>query len=277
MSVSEEWLQALDTGFNNRYIIVRHGQSEANVAKLVSSIYSVSVANHGLTPVGVEQATNAVGKFVDLTTQPTSDEDLLGSTVVKATTAIQLDPTNLDNVVFYVSDFKRAYETGFYLKESLVAFHLAEVKRLEHENQTYTPAFIQDQAKNKSITLPQTPKYIPFYSSTALRERFFGVFEGACPSDDLYDQIWALDKSSDVDSQHHAVESIQSVVTRTTELILELEQIWKDKIIILVSHGDVTQIVQAVFAAIDPRFHRSLPHMENCDVRELLLVKGGDQ
>jgi broad specificity phosphatase PhoE len=286
MSLSQEWLDSLPIGFNNRYLIVRHGQSEANVASLVSSIFSVSVANHGLTELGVDQAINAKDALVDLILQKPVEEDLLGSPVVQCKNDIILNPLTLDNIVFYVSDFKRAYETGHYLKEALVRYNQDEIKKSAQKNDTFTPAFIAENSQKTTISTDTTTfghknirnisKPVPFFTSPALRERFFGVFEGACPSDDIYDRVWALDKVEDVTSTHFNVESIQSVVTRTTELILELEQIWNNKIIILVSHGDVTQIIQAVFAAIDPRFHRSLPHMANCDVRELSLVKGSE-
>lgn len=280
MSLSNEWVQTLNNGgFQNRYVIVRHGQSEANVSRLVSSIFSVSVANHGLTDLGIEQACGAAQKFVDLTSQETAVEDILGSAVIKGKNNITFDPLSLDNVIFYVSDFKRAYETGHFLKETLVQSHKDAVAKAEFKKETYTPAFLEKESNDSVKTKTKTgtvARPIPFFSHPALRERFFGVFEGACPSDDIYDQIWALDKTEEPDSTHFNAESIQSVVTRTTELILELEQIWQNKIIILVSHGDITQIVQAVFASIDPRFHRSLPHMDNCDVRELLLVKGAE-
>jgi hypothetical protein len=39
----------------NRLVIVRHGESEANVAGLISSDPSISCTAHGLTAVGFEQ------------------------------------------------------------------------------------------------------------------------------------------------------------------------------------------------------------------------------
>lgn len=298
MSLSAEWVTKVQNGnFNSRYFIVRHGESEANVMKLVSSIYSVSVANHGLTERGAQQAKNAAQVFADIAKEPIATEDILGSKISaskqqqkeEGSDEILYNPLNLDNVIFYVSDFKRAYETGHYLKEVLITQNDQAIT--EHEKQQkvtpeglqlHTPAFIPTEAATKppqptnteSTITPKKTNFVPFYSTPALRERFFGVFEGACPSDDIYDQVWDQDNTKEPDSTHFNVESIQSVVTRTTELILELEQIWKDKIIILVSHGDVAQIVLAVCASIDPRFHRSLPHMKNCDVRELLFVDG---
>jgi probable phosphoglycerate mutase len=52
----------------NRYLCVRHGESEANVAGLVSSDPGVSTLEHGLTPTGLAQAreaASAVRLFAD--------------------------------------------------------------------------------------------------------------------------------------------------------------------------------------------------------------------
>jgi hypothetical protein len=41
----------------------------------------------------------------------------------------------------------------------------------------------------------------------------------------------------------------------------------------LVSHGDTLQILQAAFAGVAPNLHRSLPHLKNCEVRPLELIR----
>lgn len=283
--------------------MVRHGQSEANVMKLVSSIYSVSVANHGLTPLGRQQASDAATVFEEAAAVAPPSHDILGSKVALPQQfqaekvspdstppgqPLLFNPCDLSNVLFYVSDFKRAYETGHFLKLALEKKHRQALEDQEKAQKPtngglglYTPAFVPetppDAKKPSELNVTPAPLLVPFYSTPALRERFFGVFEGACPSDSIYDKVWAQDKANEPDSDHFGVESIQNVVSRTTELILDLENTWSDKIIILVSHGDVAQILLSVCAAIDPRFHRSLPHMENCDVRELLFVSGAEQ
>jgi hypothetical protein len=39
--------------------------------------------------------------------------------------------------------------------------------------------------------------------------------------------------------------------------------------VILVAHGDVLQILQTAFEGVDPREHRSLPHLPNAELRWL--------
>ena len=41
--------------------------------------------------------------------------------------------------------------------------------------------------------------------------------------------------------------------------------------VVLVAHGDVLQILQTRFACVDPRTHRSLPHLETAPLRSLSL------
>jgi probable phosphoglycerate mutase len=65
---------------------LRHGQSEANVAGIVSSHPDVATVTHGLTDLGREQATGAVDTIKE--------------------------GGGLTHVVVYSSDFKRAWETA---------------------------------------------------------------------------------------------------------------------------------------------------------------------
>eukprot|EP00461_Guttulinopsis_vulgaris_P001497 UN01497 len=219
-----------------------------------------------------------------------------------------------DQVLFYASDFKRAYETAYYMKESLLyKFNQNKLREqfdkmqqvseeeapednknkvVDEEHNAIAPTPTVDNigrkhARTSSIDMSNvskksqkyafpipSPPVAPLYTHPALRERYFGSFEGGSPAHALYDQVWEKDATEDPTFSAYGAEPIQSVVDRTVEFILELDRTWKNKFIILVSHGDVCQIVQSVLSAIDPCQHRSLPHMENCDVRELLLVRG---
>lgn len=44
------------------------------------------------------------------------------------------------------------------------------------------------------------------------------------------------------------------------------QEVWG---VILVAHGDVLQILQTAFEGVDPREHRSLPHLPNAELRWL--------
>ncbi len=92
----------------------------------------------------------------------------------------------------------------------------------------------------------------------------------------------------DADHTEFHVESANSVLRRTTKLVLELDEVlepqrsaqsegsynidescWK---CILVAHGDVLQILQTGFLRHpDASRHRSLEHLETATIRELIL------
>ena len=44
--------------------------------------------------------------------------------------------------------------------------------------------------------------------------------------------------------------------------------------ILLVSHGDTLQILEAGFLRMDPSAHRQLPHLDTAQIRELRLREG---
>eukprot|EP01006_Ploeotia_vitrea_P028409 TRINITY_DN61112_c0_g1_i2.p1 TRINITY_DN61112_c0_g1~~TRINITY_DN61112_c0_g1_i2.p1 ORF type:complete len:170 (-),score=62.58 TRINITY_DN61112_c0_g1_i2:463-972(-) len=102
-----------------------------------------------------------------------------------------------------------------------------------------------------------------FVVKTALRERNFGKWEGTTNAN--YERVWADDKVN-ADHQVKGVESVNAVVDRTTRLVVELDKQYSNTVIVLVAHGDVLQILNTAFERIDPRRHRSLPHMGNCAV-----------
>jgi len=160
----------------------------------------------------------------------------------------------LRGVAIFSSDFARARETASIFAEEL--------------------------AKSK----------IPLYNDdiileTRLRERFFGDLNGG--PDTRYRDVWNIDLK-DADHTEFHVESANSVLHRTTKLVLELDEIlerqqsaqskgsaktedscWK---CILVAHGDVLQILQTGFLRHpDASRHRNLEHLETASIRELIL------
>merc|ERR1711964_97829 len=89
----------------------------------------------------------------------------------------------------------------------------------------------------------------------ALRERYFGSLD--LQSSTNYPRVWEHDAVS-ADHRMFGVESLMSVIRRTTAFIRRCERVHKNCIIALVSHGDSLQILQTAFARRDPREHRSL-------------------
>jgi broad specificity phosphatase PhoE len=101
-----------------------------------------------------------------------------------------------------------------------------------------------------------------------LRERFFGNFEKT--SNENYEKVWMHDKEN-VHHEIENVESITSVLNRTTRLILDLEKKFQNKKILLVSHGDSLQILQTGFLKTCSSRHRDVPNLNTAEIRELLI------
>ena len=105
----------------------------------------------------------------------------------------------------------------------------------------------------------------------ALRERDFGDFE--LGPNTAYDKVWARDA---VDATHTAwgVEAASAVLARAAGAVQRVEGAREGHVVLLVSHGDCLQILQTAFAGVDVSAHRSLPHLETCELRRLELSGG---
>lgn len=224
-------LKAL-ASLKNSYFALRHGQSLANVQKIISSDPSISTVEHGLSALGKEQVSASAQLFAQKyhekghhhTTQP---------------------------VAIYSSDFTRARETAAIFANIL---HQSNIPLYHEYNEK------QNHGPNG------------FHLDTRLRERYFGDWNGK--SDTHYHDVWNFD-CHDANHQEFNCESVNSVVGRTTELILDIERELQDSPqpcqVILVAHGDVLQILQTAFLMVDGKLHRSLDHLETASVRELVL------
>eukprot|EP00814_Leptocylindrus_danicus_P021015 CAMPEP_0116047092 /NCGR_PEP_ID=MMETSP0321-20121206/28665_1 /TAXON_ID=163516 /ORGANISM="Leptocylindrus danicus var. danicus, Strain B650" /LENGTH=149 /DNA_ID=CAMNT_0003528865 /DNA_START=259 /DNA_END=708 /DNA_ORIENTATION=+ len=135
------------------------------------------------------------------------------------------------------------------------------------------PLFISEKSID-SDSVPSVLRYVNIRKS--LRERFFGEFNGK--TDDNYQNVWNEDALS-ADHTKWDVEPVNSVLQRTTSLILDIEtelavpnvdQQWK---CLLVAHGDVLQILQTGFCKMDGMKHRTMPHLDTATVRPLELAE----
>lgn len=104
--------------------------------------------------------------------------------------------------------------------------------------------------------------------SPKLRERYFGNWEKTSTSN--YQKVWEDDKNTP-NHKNNNVESTDEVLERTTSLIKDLEERYANKNILLVSHGDALQILQTAFERIPSFKHRSLPHLETSEIRQVFL------
>ena len=103
----------------------------------------------------------------------------------------------------------------------------------------------------------------------ALRERDFGDFE--LGPNTAYEAVWEQDA---IDATHTAwgVEAASAVLERAAGAVQRVEGAREGHAVLLVSHGDCLQILQTAFAGVDVSAHRSLPHLETCELRRLELL-----
>lgn len=226
---------------SNQFYALRHGQSKANIAKIISSDPSISTIEHGLTDVGKNQVQTTATLFSQEYNMNTKNENQ------------QKHP-----VAIFSSDFTRARETASIFAEVL--------------NENDIPLLFNYNDEDGDGADVFGVKY-----DKRLRERYFGEFNGK--SDSHYQDVWDVDC---VDANHtkYDVESVNSVVERTSSLILDIEKTLKTKNksesepgakVILVAHGDVLQILQTAFLKVDGSIHRSLDHLDTAGVREFAL------
>jgi probable phosphoglycerate mutase len=106
----------------------------------------------------------------------------------------------------------------------------------------------------------------PVTLAPALRERGFGDWEGTSAGN--YDTVWAADE---LDPGHHDrnVEPVTAVLARAAALVACLDSQHEGRHILLVSHGDTLQILQAGLAGTAPARHRAVPHLRTGEIREL--------
>jgi probable phosphoglycerate mutase len=100
----------------------------------------------------------------------------------------------------------------------------------------------------------------------ALRERYFGDLDGGPVSG--YERVWAADAVDGTRSVDGA-ESAAAVLARMTALVARLEEQYPGAVILLVSHGDPLQILQAGLSGLGPARHREVPHLEVAEIRPL--------
>ena len=108
----------------------------------------------------------------------------------------------------------------------------------------------------------------PIRFEKALRERRYGAFDMMPVAIENERKVAELDKD-DPSHTKYGIESVISVVERMSTLVKKLDEEYKDKIFLLVSHLDPLQILITTFLGIPPGDHTSLPLLENCNIREL--------
>jgi len=108
----------------------------------------------------------------------------------------------------------------------------------------------------------------PVCLAPELRERAFGCWDRT--SDQNYERVWAADARGDPAGD--GVEPVDAVLARTTALVAALERAHHGAVVLLVSHGDPLNILQAGFRRLAPAQHRSLPPLATAEIRRLTLT-----
>ncbi len=104
----------------------------------------------------------------------------------------------------------------------------------------------------------------PPLTTVLLRERNFGSYEKT--EDKNYQKVWDKDVD-DPENSSCGVESPRQVRDRFLALLAELEERYKGRNILLVSHGDILQIALTWAEKRGPETHRSLKHLETAEIR----------
>ncbi|EED86696.1 predicted protein [Thalassiosira pseudonana CCMP1335] len=220
------------------YYALRHGQSLANVAKIISSDPNISTVQHGLSDVGKEQARLAGELFA-------SDHN-------------NNNHRQHHGVAIFTSDFARARETASIFANELTKrdiplyngdINLETILRERYfgtlnggsdtryqdvwDVDVVDPNHNEFQVESANSVLQRTTKLINTLDER-LRQQSFGD---------------NADSNNDDDDS---------------------ESSWK---VVLVAHGDVLQILQTGFLRHDDASrHRSLQHLETATIRELMLL-----
>jgi broad specificity phosphatase PhoE len=188
----------------NKYFILRHGESEANVAGLITSNPAQCIKKYGLTKYG---------------------RKVVAASVEKAKLSAQLD----SETIIYTSDFKRTVETAEIATEILNAGKV--------------------------------------HLGVGLRERSFGLYDGKQVT--KYIEVWPTDETGRLEQLKNKVESGEEILVRLTAFIRSLENRYREKTVLLVSHGDPLQVLQAYWKGLGPNQARLLPYLQPGELREL--------
>mmetsp|Transcript_18409 Transcript_18409/g.17718 ORF Transcript_18409/g.17718 Transcript_18409/m.17718 type:complete len:343 (-) Transcript_18409:98-1126(-) len=232
----------------NKYFGLRHGESMANIANIISSDPLRGSEMHGLTITGKIQARRAAALLIE-----------------------EVKRENLKNVVFLSSNFMRARETASETLQAMInIIDFEEQPFREHIYNTYSMNMnamqtINSDISEKTSTSKKTTvstiqsdihllclknNKIDIIIKDNLRERYFGDLDGK----DLiyYNKVWPVDAVDGANSRS-GVESINDVIVRISTLINELEEQYEGKYIVLTSHADTLQIMQTFLSSEDPR------------------------
>ncbi len=142
---------------------------------------------------------------------------------------------------------------GLTVKGGIQVKNTIQKSRIQKDIIIYCSDFLRTKQTAKVVSSLLNQQKI--HTSIRLRERFFGIFDEKNSSN--YNKIWAGDQKDSFQTEHN-VESVDNVRKRLTYLIQYLERKYKNKKILLISHGDTLQILYTLFQNKPGSYHRRL-------------------
>jgi len=217
-------------GTRNQYYFLRHGQSTANVASIISSDRAslAYTEKHGLTDLGYEQGKESAQQLLDRLLE--NEEDSTNQNQQRKT-----------KVVFLSSPFARAKQTAEACLDGLKE--------------------PQNQGRIKDMGLEISNEIVMEHK---LMERYFGKLDGEAIY--TYAYVWPVDKMN-VTHTAFNVESVAAVCTRLSEVMDRCESEYDGCHIVWVSHADVLQIGQLYAAGVENVGEFSSYRFKNGEVR----------
>ncbi|OAD76018.1 hypothetical protein PHYBLDRAFT_180483 [Phycomyces blakesleeanus NRRL 1555(-)] len=224
----------LPSQLKNHYILARHGFSLANNAHLICSNPDIAIPETG-GPLGTGYGLHESGKI-----QVRESAKLLSKHLFPDQKAPYGDE---EPVKMFCSPFLRTRQTAEIIRSVL--------------NETVLDGKVAEPTPN-----------------LALRERWFGIFD--MTHDDNYHRCWKEDNDAPDHGEHSkfGCESASSVADRATKFIVEeIENKMENKIVILVAHGDICQILQTSFLGMEAWQQRQIEHVETASWRDMKVSK----
>lgn len=120
----------------------------------------------------------------------------------------------------------------------------------------------------KTAEIIASGRNIPLIIDDEIRERCFGKFEGKTPKEFDFDEIW----NYKLNKQYEDAESTGELFERIEKFLEKIKQEYKDKTVLVVTHGGVTVPIRATLEGI-PEGMEVLKKLgiDNCEVKEYEL------
>ena len=218
----------------NYYYLLRHGQSTATVAGIISSARSLAGSTkHGLTLLGIKQGSDSAAPLLDFIAEDLNDGD---DSIIQSS----------KQVYFYSSPFARAKETAE-----------ACLKGISNDEKLTNKVNSLGLKVHHDISLED-----------GLMERYFGRLDGM--ELQTYAYVWPVDMMMPTHTAFD-VESVAAVSTRIRETLLNIEEQHSEggDHIVLTSHADVLQITQVYAAGLENVGKFSQYRFGNGEVRRM--------